>query len=118
MAREPRLGGKRLVSKRRSLAVTLMLSCFSWACADSSAPTSVSDLRAGAAAHAAAPSKIIANDYIVVFQDSVSDAPGLAKKLNAEHGGTLHFTYGRTIKGFAATLPPAAVAALEHNPNV
>ena len=65
MAREPRLGDTRLVSKRRSLAVTLMLSCFSWACADSSAPTSVSDLRAGAAAHSAAPSKIIANDYIV-----------------------------------------------------
>jgi len=118
MAREARLSGKRFVSQRRSLAVTLMLSCFSWACADSSAPTSVSDLRAGAAAHAATASKIIAGDYIVVFHDSVSDAPGLAKKLNAEHGGTLHFTYGRAIKGFAATLPPAAVAALEHNPNV
>ena len=111
------LGGTRLVSKRRSLAVTLMLSCFSWACADSSAPTSVSDLRAGAAARSAAASKIIAGDYIVVFHDSVSDAPGLAKKLNAEQGGKLHFTYGRALKGFAATLPPAAVAALEHNPN-
>lgn len=120
MAREVGSSGTRAVSKRRSLAVTLMLSCLTWACADSSAPTSISDLRAGAAAHSAAASasKIIAGDYIVVFHDSVSDAPGLAKKLNDAHGGKLHFTYERALKGFAATLPPAAVTALEHNPNV
>src|SRR6185295_15355828 len=27
-------------------------------------------------------------------------------------------TYGRALKGFSATLPAAAVAALEHNPRV
>jgi hypothetical protein len=119
MAKGTRIGDKRLVSKRRSLTVTLMLSCFTWACADTSAPTSVNDLRAGAARNSAASaSKVIPGEYIVVFDDSVSDAPGLAKQLSAEHGGNLHFTYSRAIKGFSATLPAAAVAALEHNPHV
>ena len=120
MATGTRTGDTRLVSKRRSLAVTLMLSCLTWACADTTSPTSVNDLRAGAArgSAAAAASKVIPGEYIVVFDDSVSDAPGLAKQLSASNGGKLHFTYGRALKGFSATLPAAAVAALEHNPRV
>ena len=103
MARGTRTGDKRLVSKRRSLAVTLLLSCLTWACADTTSPTSVNDLRAGAArgSAAAAASKVIPGEYIVVFDDSVSDAPGLAKQLSASNGGKLHFTYGRALKGFS-----------------
>ena len=33
-------------------------------------------------------------------------------------GGQLHHTYGSAIKGFAATLPDAALQGLRNNPNV
>ena len=61
---------------------------------------------------------VIPGQYIVVFRDSVSDAPGLARRLTAAHGGELKFTYAAALKGFAARLPDQAVAALERNPRV
>ena len=57
-------------------------------------------------------------DYIVVFDRNVADAPGLARQLAQVHGATLKFAYRHAIKGFAATLPAAAVEALQRNPNV
>jgi aqualysin 1 len=60
----------------------------------------------------------IPDRYIVLFRKDVKDAPGLARKLANVPGGKLHFTYQYAVKGFAATLPPQAVAALESNPNV
>jgi aqualysin 1 len=56
--------------------------------------------------------------YIVVFRSGVSDAPGLARRLVQEHGGTLHHTYRSALRGFAATLPPAAARALANHPHV
>ncbi len=56
--------------------------------------------------------------WIVVFRSSVADAPGLSRQLVAAHGGTLRFTYQHALKGFAADLPVAAVAALERHPTV
>jgi subtilisin family serine protease len=60
----------------------------------------------------------IPNRYVVVFKDEVRDAPGLARQLANAHGGTVHHTYQHAIKGFAATLSPAAASALTRNPNV
>ncbi|HEX2211371.1 MAG TPA: S8 family serine peptidase [Longimicrobium sp.] len=60
----------------------------------------------------------IADRYVVVFKNGVHDAPVLARRLAAEHGGTVHHTYQHAIKGFAATLPAPAVEALKRNPNV
>lgn len=60
----------------------------------------------------------IPDRYIVVFKDDVRDAPGLARRLAAEHGGTVHHAYQHAIKGFAATLPAPAPEALKRNPNV
>jgi subtilisin family serine protease len=57
-------------------------------------------------------------DYVVVFHDNVADPAGLARGLVNTHGGSLGFTYEHTIKGFSASLPPAAVDALQNNPNV
>ena len=62
--------------------------------------------------------QVIPDRYVVVFKDGVHDAPGLARRLAAEHGGTVHHTYQHAIKGFAATLPAPAVEALRRNPNV
>src|SRR3990170_5323546 len=65
-----------------------------------------------------AGSTAVGDRYIVVFSNTVSDAPGLAKRLVREHKGTLHHTYEHTIRGFAATLPAPAVQRLRQNPNV
>jgi subtilisin family serine protease len=66
----------------------------------------------------AAPRQPVADQYVVVFRDRVTDAPGLARRLVSAHGGSLRFAYAHALKGFAARLPQAAVAALARNPNV
>ncbi|HUF12801.1 MAG TPA: S8 family peptidase, partial [Longimicrobiales bacterium] len=60
----------------------------------------------------------LAGQWIVVFEDGVADAPGLARRLVAAHGGTLRFTYEHALQGFAASLSETAVLALRSNPNV
>src|SRR5205814_6034127 len=56
--------------------------------------------------------------YIVVFRDSVADAPNLTRQLINVTGGSLTFTYSSALKGFAARLPQAALAVLGRNPRV
>ncbi len=87
------------------------------ACSDvPSGPTLPAD--APATRQAGRASQVIPNRYIVVFKHDVSDAPGLARQLATAHGATVHHTYQYAIKGFAATLPEGAAAALRRNPNV
>ena len=62
--------------------------------------------------------RVIPGQYIVVFTDDVHDAPGLARRMVAEHGGELTFSYTSAIKGFAARLPERALEALRRNPHV
>jgi len=86
------------------------------ACADvpsgpTAAPSEARQAKGGARA-------VIADRYVVVFKNEVRDAPGLARQLANAHGGTVHHTYQHAIKGFAATLSPAAAGALTRNPNV
>jgi len=83
------------------------------ACQDAETPTSSSSPPSLAAAPGAIPGR-----YIVVFRPDEADAPGLARQLVAQHGGTLLFTYQYAIRGFAASLPAAAVDALSRNPRV
>jgi aqualysin 1 len=56
--------------------------------------------------------------YIVVFRDHVADPASEAAALARSEGGQVHFTYRRALKGFAATLPQAAVERLRNHPNV
>jgi subtilisin family serine protease len=74
--------------------------------------------RLAAASAAARAGEVIAGQYIVVFDATTPDAPGLAQRLAAEHGGRVRFTYTQVLRGFAATLPAAAVEALREHPNV
>ena len=47
-----------------------------------------------------------------------ADAPGLAQRTANAHGGQVHYVYQHALNGFAASLPPQAVEALRHNPQV
>jgi len=87
-------------------------------CSDQNSPLETGTPVAEAAAPAFASARVIPGSYIVVFKPGVADAPGLARKLTTENGGTPRFAYSHAIKGFAADLPAKAVEALRHNPNV
>jgi subtilisin family serine protease len=89
------------------IAGTLLLA----ACGDTGAP-------AGPEGVSAARSEVAAPDgrQIVVFREGVADVQGAARRLTAEHRGTLHFTYERALRGFAASFPAAALDGLRRNP--
>src|SRR5690606_33021205 len=59
-----------------------------------------------------------AGRLIVVFERDVPDAPGLARRLVTEYGGTLDYTYQHALKGFAGRFPAEAAAGLAHHPGV
>ena len=85
------------------------------ACQDSTspAPIAVAPGRVNAAQNAAA------NDYIVTFHDDEADPEGQANGLVKAHGGSLKHVYRYALKGFAvASLPDAAVEALQRNPRI
>jgi subtilisin family serine protease len=75
----------------------------------------------GRLAHLLVPSAgvpIVKDRYIVELRDDVEDVSGVSQALLNRAGGRLHSTYRRAIKGFSATLSPAAVEALRRNPQV
>ena len=102
---------------KRGLALLLPLAFA--ACQDAEAPLAPpgTDLASPSFSQSQA-GEVIPGQYIVVFNDGVADAPSLARRLTAAHGGSLRFTYEHAIKGFAAQLSDAAVAALRNNSNV
>ena len=87
------------------------------ACADSTAPASATH-------NIAAPTFTrnvdarIPDQYIVVFDDDVSDVTGRANALLRSHGGTLRAEYSRAIRGFAATMSATAAARIAASPGV
>ncbi len=93
----------------------LIFSCVAIAAATVAA--SVAQAAPEAATHAFA-SRPIDNQYIVVFKREVADSAALAVQLAQQQGGRLLHSYSHALKGFAARLPAAAVAALRNNPNV
>lgn len=68
--------------------------------------------------HPYALSKPIPGRYIVVFKRSVRDPAAEAANVLRATGGQLHYTYSRALKGFAASLPDAALPGLRRNPQV
>jgi subtilisin family serine protease len=60
----------------------------------------------------------LADRYIVVFRDDVQNPGALTDALVSQFGGSVHFRYAYAIKGFAATLPSAAIEGIQRNTNV
>ena len=81
--------------------------------ASSQASASLSQL-----ARSLAPGDPVPGHYIVVLRSNVQDVAGAARELTAQHGRTPTFVYSRSLRGFAAMLPDAAVDALSRSPKV
>ena len=92
------------------------------ACSDSSnsplAPVSPEQLAHPIAPYYSKGGSGIEGDYIVVFKDDVVDPLTAADVKVRRHGGKKKFAYDKALKGFAATLSPGAVAALQADPDV
>src|SRR5437867_240473 len=96
----------------------LVAACLVAACQDGSNPlqpgsSPSQDLSLNATSLHAVPGR-----YIVVFQRGVANPAALARTLVTASGGSLQHTYASVLKGFAARLSDAAVAALRRNPHV
>jgi aqualysin 1 len=61
---------------------------------------------------------VIPDQYIIRLVDSVSDVPGLAKRISAQYGKDPLYTFTTAVKGFAARIPKQAIEGLSHNPNI
>jgi aqualysin 1 len=110
--------------QRASLALTLLLA-LTTACEDGGQSPNAAggspDAGGPVVASSVAPNSAndrIPGEYIVTFKAGVGDAPGLARRLVADAGGTLRFTYTTVLQGFAAHIPEQALAGLRRNPNV
>ncbi|UUZ67597.1 S8 family serine peptidase [Polaromonas sp. P2-4] len=82
------------------------------------APAALAQAVEPPATHPYAQSQPIPGRYIVVFKDSVSNPAAEAANLMRGRGGQLHHTYSSALKGFAASLPDAALQGIRNNPNV
>ena len=81
-------------------------------------PTSFAQPAGDAATHPFSQSQPIPGRYIVVFKKSVPNPAAEAANLMQGRGGQLHHTYSGALKGFAASLPEAALQGIRNNPNV
>lgn len=63
-------------------------------------------------------SRPVADRYVVIFKAEVENPAAEAASLVRAGGGQLLHTYQYALKGFAATLPEAAVQALRRTPRV
>jgi hypothetical protein len=64
------------------------------------------------------PAQDLTNRWIVVFRDETARPDALTTALAAGAGAAVHFRYSAALKGFAATIPPAALEGLRRDPDV
>ena len=73
---------------------------------------------AGAAPRSASAAGAIPGQYIVVFNDTLSNPGDAASDMARQHGLGLLYKYSYAIKGFAATIPAARLEAVKSDPRV
>ncbi len=108
-----------MCSFRAVLAVVVVAAPLAVACAGDREPIGPAALRVEAPDPPPSPGGE-PDAYIVVLRSSVADVGFASNKLVAGFGGpaTIRFRYQHAIKGFAAVLPPQAVATLQRSPLV
>jgi aqualysin 1 len=128
MAIASRVDARRRIGSRPTIALAITVGALSQACSsDTAFPTSgTSENSTEITAEAEAPlpmalaakAQPIMGQYIITFADTVSDVPGLATRIAAQHGGAPIFTYTKALKGFAARIPEQALDGLSRNPQI
>lgn len=103
--------------KQTPFARLLALSVYATALAVG-APGALAQTVQSPATHPYTQSQPIPGRYIVVFWDNVNNPAAEAANLLRASGGQLHHTYSSALKGFAASLPDAALQGIRNNPNV
>jgi len=78
----------------------------------------VSGLISGSIAPPGAAAQAAGGRYIVVLRDNAGDPDAAAAELAKQHGLGVSRVYHYVLKGFAASVPAAAVQGLLHNPKV
>ncbi len=79
---------------------------------------SVAQVTDPSSTHSFPASQVISGRYIVVFKPSVENPAQEAAAIMRGIKGQTHHVYAHALKGFAATLPDAALQAIQNNPNV
>src|SRR5690242_13451543 len=87
------------------------------ACSDAVAPEQIT-VHTSQQVFPGASGKKIADEYIVVFKNDVSDVPGRAQGLLKNGKGILKHTFSSALKGFSAHLTKAEADALADDPSV
>jgi subtilisin family serine protease len=82
------------------------------------APAAFAQANGVAPTHPYGQSRPIPGRYIVVFKNTVADAAAEAAAAMHGRGGQVHHTYSGALKGFAASIPEAALQGIRNNPNV
>lgn len=83
------------------------------ACADSTAPATSTKIEPPVVAFAQNSNARIADEYIVVFNEDVTDVTGRANALlRANGGGTVKHEYRSAMKGFSARMSSTAAARI------
>ncbi len=67
---------------------------------------------------AAPPADVIPGQYIVVLRDDTADVPAVANEHAQRHGVGLQHLYEHALKGYAATIPAARLAAIRSDARV
>ena len=98
------------------LAAVTMSACSD--ATDVTSPAAPEAARLAAAASSGAADDSTQIDYIVTFDDSEKDPTGRARALLAQQNGKLKREYKFALKGFSATLTPAAAKRLAATPGI
>jgi subtilisin family serine protease len=106
--------GIRSITTLGSLALIVFLS----ACQDTIAPSTAKPTPQTNPVAFNRSSAKIADEYIVVFNSSVTDVTSRANGLLLAHGGKLNASYSRALKGFSAHMTAAQAAAMSNESGV
>jgi subtilisin family serine protease len=100
---------------RRKLSVALCAAALAAAaCRDGSTPSEPPTFDP----QLAQDGDLVPGQYVVVFNDDVSDVATEAMQRIQAHQGALRHLYTNALKGFSANLSPAAVDALRRDPSI